>query len=276
MRSFFTLIELLVVIAIIAILAAMLLPALAKARAKARLVSCINNEKTIAMGYLQYALENDDVMLPYKAGITSSSDPFRYVNRGVLTPKDAPWTYFIRDFIGMTGDIAGYGIDFTKYAKQWTKDVPFKCPSQNSLIEGFSSTHYGMLCYCVGGSSYWNNASSTNVSNQKKYALYHLSQIMSPSSKAVIADSIWDSGSPSYTIAGAFGGASVVSPTKSGTSMVYNGGQRIDRARHGGRANFILCDGHVETIPENVLRAENNMKSSTTKSALLWCGGILN
>ena len=59
MRKSFTLIELLVVIAIIAILAAMLLPALSKARAKARAISCVNNMKQNMLAFRMYCDDAD-------------------------------------------------------------------------------------------------------------------------------------------------------------------------------------------------------------------------
>lgn len=70
-RGGFTLIELLVVIAIIAILASMLLPALNKARERAKAVQCLGNIKQITAACLVYA---DD----YKGTLTAAQLRLNY------------------------------------------------------------------------------------------------------------------------------------------------------------------------------------------------------
>ena len=137
MKKSFTLIELLVVIAIIAILAGMLLPALSKARERARKISCTNQLKQVGIAIHIYATDNND-SLPWLGtawNYVSDTIYSSYLGYGCIsTPPEAVMGY-------LGGDPA------TMDAKAYHKAIKrtFVCPSDSANHAEFDGTETGWL-----------------------------------------------------------------------------------------------------------------------------------
>ena len=226
----FTLIELLVVIAIIAILAAILFPVFAKAREKARQITCASNLKQLGLGFVQYNQDYDEY--------------FTY----------SAW-----------GCAQGWGGQIYPYVKS---TAVYSCPDDATSQGGVAGTYVVSYAMNTNLSYQYGGANSTGPGQKISTLLGPASTVLlcevagipgveltdgSEGSKGNTTDPPGGYLSPATSntitnVQGRWGGSVSSNILVEGPGMSDRGAGVGGTARHTSGSNFLLCDGHVKYL----------------------------
>jgi prepilin-type N-terminal cleavage/methylation domain-containing protein/prepilin-type processing-associated H-X9-DG protein len=227
-RNGFTLLELLVVIGIIALLSGLLLPALARSRAKAGSLACMGNAKQLTLACLLYAADTDD-RLPYNVG----------GGRGTPVPPQTLDLNWVNNTMSWELDSDNTNTAFMARSPL-ARYVPgaltsFTCPSDHVLspvqrragwLRRVRSYSMNAMVGNAGPTMY----RGTNLNNPDYRQFLKLSDIRDPANIFVFLDEHPDSINDAYFL-------------NLADDLVW---VDLPASYHNGAASFSFADGHVE------------------------------